>query len=137
MPRRTRNVAFLQFDAKSFCAALTVVVLSSMLANDSIPRDGKGALMQVWKIAITSPTGTFDATLNFDPKLSPPAGEMRARNGSGPMSDLKLGPDTIEWATKIERPMPMKTWVQGQVRTMSGTVKFGIFASGTFTGILA
>ena len=91
MPRRTRNVAFLQFDAKSFCAALTVVVLSSMLANDSIPRDGKGALMQVWKIAITSPTGTFDATLNFDPKLSPPAGEMRARNGSGPMSDLKLG----------------------------------------------
>lgn len=95
--------------------------------------------MQVWKIAITSPTGTFDATLNIDAESSPPVGAMRAKNGSGPMNDLKLSADTIEWATKIERPMPMKLAFKGKhdAQEMSGTVKFGIFASGTFSGVLA
>ncbi|MEX3314097.1 hypothetical protein [Sulfitobacter sp. PS-8MA] len=95
--------------------------------------------MQVWKIAITSPTGTFDATLNIDAAQSPPVGEMRAKNGAGPMLNLTLGSDSIEWATKIERPMPMKLVFKGrhEEQTMSGTVKFGIFASGTFTGMRA
>ncbi|MEP4529939.1 MAG: hypothetical protein ABJ050_21815 [Paracoccaceae bacterium] len=55
------------------------------------------------------------------------------------MNDLKFGSGTIGWATKVERPMPMKLVFKGKYdeRTMSGTVKFGIFASGTFTGVLA
>ncbi|MEP3686249.1 MAG: hypothetical protein ABJN05_04030 [Sulfitobacter dubius] len=95
--------------------------------------------MQVWKISIASPTGTFEAMLHINSECSNPVGEMRAKNGSGPMNDLKFGSGTIGWATKVERPMPMKLVFKGKYdeRTMSGTVKFGIFASGTFTGVLA
>lgn len=95
--------------------------------------------MQIWKITIVSPTGTFEAQLHINSESPRPAGEMRAKNGSGPMIHLKFESGTIEWATKVERPMPMKLVFKGKYddRTMSGTVKFGIFASGTFTGILA
>lgn len=52
------------------------------------------------------------------------------------MQGLKFHSDAIEWTTKIERPMPMKLTFKGKHddEKMSGTVKFGIFASGTFAG---
>ena len=92
--------------------------------------------MSVWKITISAPTGAFDATLDINEHLPEPTGEMRAKAGSGPMQGLKFRSDTIEWSTNIERPMPMKLTFKGNHGdgTMSGTVKFGIFASGTFSG---
>ncbi|MGB5864582.1 MAG: hypothetical protein WBG95_09790 [Sulfitobacter sp.] len=95
--------------------------------------------MSIWNITITAPTGAFDATLEINSELPEPTGEMRAKAGSGPMQGLKFSSDTIEWTTKIERPMPMKLTFKGNHGdgAMSGTVKFGIFASGTFTGTQA
>ncbi len=91
--------------------------------------------MTNWNITITAPTGAFDATLH----LQDGNGEMRGKNGAGPMLDLKLDADTISWATKVERPMPMKLKFNGTYDgdAMTGTVKFGIFASGTFSGTRA
>lgn len=92
--------------------------------------------MSIWKITISAPTGAFDATLEINEELSVPTGEMSAKNGSGPMQGLKFHSDAIEWTTKIERPMPMKLTFKGNHgnEKMSGTVKFGIFASGTLSG---
>jgi hypothetical protein len=96
----------------------------------------EGYKMSIWKIAISAPTGAFDATLEINEELPEPNGEMSAKNGSGPMKGLKFDSDAIEWSTKIERPMPMKLRFKGNHgnEKMSGTVKFGIFASGTFAG---
>jgi hypothetical protein len=95
--------------------------------------------MTVWNITITAPTGAFDATLNIRDEGDGPTGEMNGKNSTGPMQNLTLGPSTIAWATKIERPMPMKLTFKGDHdgEVLSGTVKFGMFASGTFTGTRA
>jgi hypothetical protein len=92
--------------------------------------------MASWTITITAPTGAFNATLHLQEDGDGPAGEMVGKNGTGPMLDLKLGATAIAWSTKVERPMPMKLKFQGIIDgdAMSGTVKFGIFASGTFSG---
>ena len=88
--------------------------------------------MTTWKIRIFAPTGDFGATLD----VGEDGGTMGGKNGSGPMMDLKASDTTMRWATKIEKPMPMKLTFDGQIEgdTISGTVKFGIFASGTFEG---
>ena len=55
------------------------------------------------------------------------------------MLDLQLNENAISWATKVERPMPMKLKLKLKFkgiidgRSMAGTVKFGVFASGTFS----
>jgi hypothetical protein len=96
----------------------------------------KAQNMTSWTITITAPTGAFDATLHVREDGEVASGEMAGKNGSGPMQDLKLSATTITWSTKVERPMPMKLKFNGIIDgdTMSGTVKFGIFASGTFHG---
>lgn len=92
--------------------------------------------MANWTITITAPTGAFDATLQLADETGVPSGEMIGKNGSGPMRDLKYDAKTIAWSTKVERPMPMKLKFRGTHvgDVMSGTVKFGVFASGTFSG---
>lgn len=95
--------------------------------------------MEYWNITIKAPTGEFDATLTLGDEGGVPVGEMAGKNGKGPMQDLELSPAAIAWSTKVERPMPMKLKFQGTLDgdTMSGTVKFGLFASGTFSGLKA
>lgn len=92
--------------------------------------------MEKWNITIDAPTGSFDATLELRAAADEPSGEMSGKNGKGPMLDLKLNENEISWATKVERPMPMKLKFKGIIdgRSMAGTVKFGVFASGTFSG---
>jgi hypothetical protein len=92
--------------------------------------------LDTWKINIVAPTGAFDATLNLIGTPDKPTGEMAGKNGKGPMLDLKIDATHISWSTKVERPMPMKLKFQGAIEgnVLSGTVKFGLFASGTFSG---
>lgn len=92
--------------------------------------------MASWTITITAPTGAFDALLHLREDGDGPTGEMVGKTCTGPMQDLKLNATAIAWSTKVERPMPMKLKFQGIIDgdTMSGKVKFGIFASGTFVG---
>lgn len=92
--------------------------------------------MQVWTIVISSPTGDIRATLNLSDADGVVSGEMTGKNGSGPMLDLVSKDDVLNWSTKIDRPMPMTLKFKGQIDgdTLSGSVKFGMFASGSFTG---
>lgn len=91
--------------------------------------------MEKWNINIVAPTGAFDAVLELSESDGQTTGEMIGKHGKGPMLDLKYGADKVTWASKIERPMPMKLKFNGAVdgAEMAGTVKFGVFASGTFT----
>lgn len=102
-------------------------------------KPSKGPDMPSWTITITAPTGSFDASLHVTDVDGVPSGEMSGKNGTGPMLDLKLDAETISWATKVERPMPMKLKFQGthDGDVITGTVKFGLFASGTFSGTRA
>ena len=95
--------------------------------------------MEKWNINIVAPTGAFDAVLEVSKQNGETTGEMIGKNGKGPMLDLHYDTDAMTWASKIERPMPMKLTFKGAVRDdeMSGTVKFGMFASGTFSATRA
>ncbi|MEM1375145.1 MAG: hypothetical protein AAGF78_12275 [Pseudomonadota bacterium] len=88
--------------------------------------------MTTWKIRIFAPTGDFGATL----EVGEDGGTMGGKNGSGPMVGLEASDTKMRWTTKIEKPMPMKLSFDGDIAgdTITGTVKFGVFASGTFEG---
>ena len=94
--------------------------------------------MKIWDILISAPTGTFKATLEVMGASDDASGKMSAKGGTGEMENLRVSDEKMSWATKIEKPMPMKLGFDGQISddTVSGKVKFGIFASGTFTGTL-
>ncbi|MEM1235820.1 MAG: hypothetical protein AAGI10_02540 [Pseudomonadota bacterium] len=88
--------------------------------------------MTVWNIRISAPTGDFGAKLEIDGDTVVMSGE----NGSSPVTDLKASDNAMSWSTKIDKPMPMTLKFKGDIDgdAMSGKVKFGVFASGTFTG---
>lgn len=87
-------------------------------------------------ITIEAPTGDFSAKLSLQEVNKAWVGEMVGKAGAGPMVDLKFDGENISWTTKIERPMPMKLKFQGvrEGDAVAGKVKFGIFATGTFSG---
>ena len=88
--------------------------------------------MTVWEIRISAPTGDFGANL----EVGDDGGVMTGKNGSGPIADLKVSDTAMSWSTKIEKPMPMTLKFSGDIDgdAISGKVKFGMFASGTFVG---
>ncbi|MBM2576924.1 hypothetical protein JQC91_11500 [Jannaschia sp. Os4] len=88
--------------------------------------------MDIWHIRISAPTGEIPATLRVDHD----GGTMEGKAGSGPMADLSRDGARLRWATKIDRPMPMTLKFDGTVDgdAIAGTVRFGLFASGTFAG---
>lgn len=79
--------------------------------------------------------GEFDAAL----AIVGAQGEMSGKSGTGPMEQLNIGDGTLAWSFKIDKPMPMTLKFDGahDGTTLSGKVKFGMFASGTFTGTRA
>ncbi len=92
--------------------------------------------MHIWDIAIEAPTGSINATLKIDTSFAPIKGHMNGKGGSGPMEKLVFDGGKIAWSTKIQKPMPMTLSFRGNIEddTITGNVKFGIFASGTFLG---
>lgn len=90
--------------------------------------------MDSWTIKITSPMGETSARLQFEQNGADLVGEMTGKGGSGPMESGRIKGDTLTWACKIEKPMPMTLKFNGvrQGDEITGSVKFGIFASGKF-----
>lgn len=92
-----------------------------------------------WAITITSPMGKTSAKLRFSQNGTDLSGEMTGKGGSGPIGAGRVEGDQLSWSCKIQKPMPMILKFKG-VRTgdeIAGTVKFGMFASGTFVAIRA
>lgn len=92
--------------------------------------------MLSYDIVISAPMGEIPARLTVAKDGS--AGEMAGKSGSGPVSDLVVTETTLSWSTKIERPMPMTLTFKGtrDGDRLSGKVRFGLFARGTFAGQL-
>ncbi|KNG95186.1 hypothetical protein [Pseudaestuariivita atlantica] len=92
--------------------------------------------MTTYDITISSPMGEFPATIT----LGEGEGHMSGKGGSGPLEELHRAEDgSIRFNVRIDRPMPMTMKFSG-VETdagMDGTVKFGLFAKGTFAGTRA
>lgn len=95
--------------------------------------------MEKWAIVIDAPTGKTKATIAVSLVDGVWQGEMTGKNGTGPMLDVVAEGNRLSWTTKIERPMPMKLKFKGMSDgdSISGSVKFGMFASGDFTGVRA
>jgi len=93
--------------------------------------------MPAWTLTIFAPMGEIPATLTLAEDGS--AGQMAGKSGSGPVGALLVTDTTLAWSTKIDRPMPMTLHFKGtrDGDTLSGTVRFGLFAKGTFTGTRA
>lgn len=91
--------------------------------------------METWNITITSPMGETTALLRFETNGADLGGEMTGKGGSGPIESGKIEGDKLSWACRIQKPVPMALKFKGirQGDVLSGTVRFGMFASGTFT----
>ncbi len=90
--------------------------------------------MKRWKITITSPMGETNAELQLMQDGQNLTGEMSGKGGSGPIESGRVSGDQLSWTCRIQKPMPMALKFSGtrQDGEISGTVKFGMFASGTF-----
>ncbi len=90
--------------------------------------------METWTLTIDAPMGKIPATLTLS--ADGQSGEMSGKSGSGPVGDLTNSGGTLSWTTKIDRPMPMTLTFKGarDGDQLSGKVKFGLFASGSFEG---
>jgi len=90
--------------------------------------------LENWTITITSPMGKTSARLQFEQSGSDLIGEMTGKGGSGPMESGRTRGDNLSWTCKIQKPMPMTLKFDGvrQGDEISGSVKFGMFASGKF-----
>lgn len=95
--------------------------------------------MDIWNITITSPLGETTAKLHIDETGSDLSGEMTGKGGAGPIKAGRINGDQLSWTCKIEKPVPMTLAFKGtrQGGEMSGKVKFGMFASGSFVATRA
>jgi len=90
--------------------------------------------LETWTITVTSPMGQTTAALRLDIQDPELRGEMSGKGGTGPLEDRRIEGDKLSWSCRIQKPMPMTLKFKGvlQEHDLSGTVKFGMFGSGTF-----
>ncbi len=95
--------------------------------------------MENWTITVTSPMGQTTAALRLDKQGPDLRGEMSGKGGTGPLEDGRIEGDQLSWTCRIQKPVPMTLKFKGVQRgdDLSGTVKFGMFGSGTFAAIPA
>lgn len=115
-------------------AATSFGDLDRGLVLGALKPDDRESRVETWTITITSPMGETSARLQFEQSGTGLSGEMSGKGGSGPMEAGRIEGDQLSWACKIQKPMPMTLKFKGTRRgdEMHGSVKFGMFASGTF-----
>jgi hypothetical protein len=89
-----------------------------------------------WSLSIKTPMGEQKATLSLEQNGAALTGQMSGSMGSVPIENGKAEGDQVSWSTKITSPMPMTLEFSGKKEgaNLAGTVKFGAFGSGPFTG---
>jgi len=90
--------------------------------------------LETWTITVTSPMGQTTAALSLDKQGPDLRGEMSGKGGVGPLEDGRIEGNQLSWTCRIQKPVPMTLKFKGILRgdDLSGTVKFGMFGSGTF-----
>jgi hypothetical protein len=93
-----------------------------------------------WKLTVNTPMGPQEGSLVLSCKGSTLNGTQSAASGeSQPIQNGTINGNDIRWTASISRPMPLTLEFAGTVSgdTLEGSVKFGMFGSGTFTGVRA
>ncbi len=93
-----------------------------------------------WNVTINSPMGSRPATLELVSAGSALSGSWSGQQGAQEFSGGKVDGDNIEWTVNMSGPMGAMALVfAGAVSgdSISGTVQFGSFGSGTFAGTRA
>ena len=94
----------------------------------------------IWKITVNTPMGAQESTLTLTSAGSQLTGNQTAPNGgSADIEDGEADGNDAKWNISITKPMPMTLKFSATVEgdNISGTVKFGMFASGSFSGTRA
>ena len=92
-----------------------------------------------WSVVMQSPMGARDATAEFTSAGSTLSGTFGGAAGSVPLSGSVDG-DMVKWSATVNGPMgEMELKFDGAVDgdALAGTVAFGAFGSGPFTGTRA
>jgi hypothetical protein len=98
------------------------------------------AIDGTWKLTVNSPMGAQEGTLVLATSGNALTGTQSAASGeSQQIQDGHVDGDTISWKASITRPMALTLEFSGTVSgdTLQGSVKFGMFGSGGFTGVRA
>ena len=98
------------------------------------------AVSGTWNVTMNTPMGSRDATLELTASDSDLSGRWSGQQGSTDFSGGKAAGDHAEWTVHVQGPMgAMDLGFAGDVNgdSISGTVQFGAFGSGTFSGTKA
>lgn len=92
-----------------------------------------------WNIAVNSPMGKQESTLNFTSNGSELTGTASAQGQTQPISDGKIDGAAVSWKASITTPFPMTLEFTGTLDgdSLSGNVKAGSFGSFPWTGTKA
>ena len=92
-----------------------------------------------WNVTANSPMGSQQATLNFKTDGSSLSGSMAGQQGTVEFSDGTVDGNDLNWSIQIQQPMPMKLEFSASIDgdSISGTIKFGAFGSGSISGTRA
>lgn len=89
-----------------------------------------------WNITIKTPMGEQKATLELKQDGASVTGSMSGAMGSVPIENGSADGDSVKWNAKVTSPMPLTLEFAGKIEggNLAGTVKFGAFGSGPFSG---
>lgn len=92
-----------------------------------------------WNATATSPMGSQQVTLTFKTDGDSLSGSMSGQQGTIEFSEGTVDGNDITWALQIQQPMPMKLEFSASLDgdSLSGTIKFGAFGSGSISGTRA
>ena len=93
-----------------------------------------------WKITMNTPMGSRDVTLNLDTSGGALTGQVESAQGSQAITNASADGDSAKWDVEMNGPMGALTLsYAGQVEgdAIKGTVQFGGFGSGDFSGTRA
>jgi len=89
-----------------------------------------------WNIAIETPIGTRQATLNLAASGGALTGTQSADGNTGEITDGKVDGNNVSWKVAITNPMPMTLEFSGTVNgdKISGNANAGAFGALPFSG---
>lgn len=93
-----------------------------------------------WKVTMNTPMGARDVTLKLDSSGDGLGGQIEGAQGSQAITNGTVSGDSATWDVEMNGPMGAMTLsyagaVEGD--TIKGTVQFGAFGSGDFSGTRA
>lgn len=92
-----------------------------------------------WNVTIKTPMGEQKALVELAEAGGALTGKMSGAMGAIDIENGKVDGDTLKWNAKVTSPMPITLEFSGKQEggNLNGTVKFGAFGSGPFSGTSA